>query len=175
METKLDLIASITDLTTRLIQRLGEEDADERAYLRDRCSPEAQRALARMSVEALHLLDVIPAGGDPSSGTINIVGLSLATGVPKGTVSKRVQRLVDLGVVARRRLSGNRKEVHLQLTDIGQEIQAAHRDLHQQMGAVPDEFLDRYSLEELKVIARVLNDLVRMPREGVRFRPDLLD
>ena len=118
---------------------------------------------------------VIPAGGDPSSGTINIVGLSLATGVPKGTVSKRVQRLVDLGVVARRRLAGNRKEVHLQLTDVGQEIQAAHRDLHQQMGAVPDEFLERYSLEELKVITRVLNDLVRMPREGVRFRPDLLD
>lgn len=63
----------------------------------------------------------------------------------------------------------------MQLTDIGQEIHAAHRDLHQQMGAVPDEFLERYSLEELKVITRVLNDLVRMPREGVRFRPDLLD
>lgn len=176
METHGDLVVTITELISRLVQRMGEEDGDERAHMEHQCSPEAQEALTHMSVEALHLLDVIPdEGSGPSSETVNVVGLSQATGTPKGTVSKRIQRLVELGVVTRGRLPGNRKEVHLRLTPIGREVQTAHRDLHQAMSALPEEFLNRYSTEELKVIARVLGDLVRMPREGVRFRPDLLD
>ena len=58
---------------------------------------------------------------------------------------------------------------------MGKEIQAAHRSLHEQMGTVFDDFLTRYSPEELEVLSRVLNDLLQMPREGLRFRPDLLD
>lgn len=176
METQRELIAAITDLTARFFQRLGEEDAGERTHMKVQCSPDAQNALEHMSVGALHLLDVIPAEGSGSrSETVNIVGLSKATGSPKGTVSKRIQRLAEIGVVERRQLPGNRKEVHLRLTPIGREIQAAHRELHQQMNALPEVFLNRYRVEELEVIARVLDDLVRMPREGVRFRPDLLD
>lgn len=175
METKPELIASIAGLTARLIQRLGEEDADERAHMRGRCSPEARRALDQMSVEALHLLDAVPAAGEPESASVNIVGLARLTGAPKGTVSKRVQRLAELGVVERGRLQGNRKEVRLRLTDIGEEIRAAHRSLHAQMGELPEAFLDRYRPDELRTVARVLSDLVRMPRDGLRFRPDLLD
>lgn len=176
METQRELVAAITDLTARLFQRLSDEDVDERAHMRKQCSPEAQDALAQMSVEALHLLDAIPAeGGGSGAETVNVVGLSKVTGSPKGTVSKRLQRLAEIGVVERRQLPGNRKEVHVRPTPIGLEIQAAHRDLHQQMSALPEIFLRRYSVEELEVIARVLDDFVRMPREGVRFRPDLLD
>lgn len=43
------------------------------------------------------------------------------------------------------------------------------------MGLGLEAFLDRYSAADLAVIARVLEDLNRMPREGPRFRPDLLD
>lgn len=175
METKRELIASITDLTARLIQRFAQEDADEQAHMRALCSPDAQRALEKTSVEALHLLDVIPAESDHDRPSVNIVGLSQTTGVPKGTVSKRIQRLAEIGVVTRHRIPGNRKEVHLRLTPVGEEIRAAHRSLHEQMGAVPEDFLDRYSAHELRVLTRVLDDLLRMPREGVRFRPDLLD
>lgn len=175
METKRELIDSITHFTARLIQRFSEEDADEQEHMRRLCSPDAQLALGRMSVESLHLLDAIPAETDNHEASTNIVGLAEMTRSPKGTVSKRVQRLTELGVVSRHRLPGNRKEVHLSLTPIGEEIRAAHRSLHEHMGTIPADFLARYSTTELRVITRVLDDLLRMPRDGLRFRPDLLD
>lgn len=175
METKRELIASIADLTACLIQRFSEEDADEQAHMRRLCSPDAQLALERMSVESLHLLDAIPAEADHHAVSTNIVGLAETTRTPKGTVSKRVQRLTELGVVSRHQLPGNRKEVHLRLTPIGEEIRTAHRSLHEHMGTIPADFLTRYNTDELRVVTRVLHDLLRMPRDGLRFRPDLLD
>lgn len=167
-------IERIGSLIEQVTARLAEEDADERQWMRDQCSPEARRVLAGLSVQALHLLDAIPAD-DGTDASVNIVGLSRATGVPKGTVSKTVRRLVESGAVERHRLPGNRKEVHLRLTGPGAEVQRAHRGLHEQMGDDLAAFMDRYSEEDLAVIARVLGDLLRMPREGLRFRPDLLD
>lgn len=174
METKYELIASIADVAARLAARFAEEDADEQTHLRQLCSPEAQRILATMSVQELHLLDAVVADGEGARSR-NIVALARATGAPKGTVSKRIQRLTEAGAVARYQLPGNRKEVHLRLTPVGEEIQAAHRSLHEEMGDVLDEFLARYSPDELRILTRVLNDLLLMPRDGVRFRPDLLD
>lgn len=174
VETKTEVITRIAALAERLAARFTEEDADEQAHIRKLCSPEARQALETMSVPALHLLDVIPSSSEDAS-SMNVVGLSQATGVPKGTVSKRVQRLTDAGIVSRHRIPGNRKEVHLQLTSLGEEIRAAHRSLHEQMGTVFDDFLARYSQSDLEVVGRVLDDLLRMPREGLRFRPDLLE
>jgi len=175
METKSELIALIADQAARVAQRFAQDDEDERAYMRKRCSPQAQLALDKMSVEALHLLDAIPGGGSTDEPSVNIVGLAQATGVPKGTVSKRVQRLTDIGVVTRHQIPGNRKEVHLRRTPIGDEIWEAHRSLHEQMGDVLGELLSRYTVADLQVLTRVLDDLLRMPREGLRYRPDLLD
>lgn len=171
VETKTEMITSIADLAGKLVTRFAEEDADEHAHMRRLCSPEAQRVLEQMSVEMLHLLDEIPTGAE-ETGSVNVVGLSEATGVPKGTVSKRLQRLTAAGLVTRHRIPGNRKEVHLRLTEVGEEIRAAHRSLHAEMGNVLEEFLARYSSEELNVLHRVLGDLLRTPRDGVRFRPD---
>lgn len=172
MKTKGESIEQIGELVENLSARFSEEDVDEQAWMRDQCSPAAQRVLATISVQALHVIARIPADDGES---VNIVGLARATGVPKGTVSKIVQRLVDGGAVVRNRREGNRKEVHLRLTAVGEEIQRAHRSLHEQMGDGLATLLRRYSESDLDVITRVLNDLLRMPREGVRFRPDLLD
>ncbi|MGH3319774.1 MAG: MarR family winged helix-turn-helix transcriptional regulator [Streptosporangiaceae bacterium] len=170
MRTKSDAIRQIEDLVGQVTSRFAAEDDAEQQWLVDQCSPEAARLVSRLSVHALHLLDAIPV-----EGSVNIVGLSRATGVPKGTVSKTVHRLIADGLVARHRLPDNRKEVHLRLTRTGAEIRQAHRSLHEQMGHELDTFLDRYSAAELAVVTRVLEDLNRMPREGLRFRPDLLD
>lgn len=168
--TKSDAIRHIEELIVQVTNRFAAEDDAEQRWLVDQCSPEAAGVVPRVSVAALHLLDAIPA-----EGSVNIVGLSRATGVPKGTVSKVVRRLVTEGAVARHRLPDNRKEVHLRLTALGAEIQRAHRSLHEQMGHGLHAFLDRYSAAELAVVTRVLDDLRRMPREGLTFRPDLLD
>lgn len=174
MKTKGESIGRIEELIEQLTARFTDEDVDEQEWMRERCSPAARRALAELSVQALHMLDAIPVD-DGTGASVNIVGVSQATGIPKGTVSKTVQRLVSSGVVARHRREDNRKEVHVRLTEMGEEIHRAHRSLHEQMGAGIGELLVRYSADDLDVITRVLGDLLRMPREGMRFRPDLLD
>lgn len=173
MTTKSDSIARIEELLAGVTARFAEEDPQEQEWLQSQCSPAAQRALDELSVAALHLLEQLP--GPNSAESVNIVGLSEATGVPKGTVSKTVQRLEATGTVSRHRLPGNRKEVHLRLTETGAEIQSAHRGLHEQMGSSVSKFLSRYSAADLEVLGRVLSDLLAMPREGLRFRPDLLN
>lgn len=177
MTTTRATISRIEDLLGQISARFAAEDPDEQAWLRDQCSPEAQRVLDSLSVANLHLLEEIPGEDVPLSSNqpANIIGLSRTTGVPKGTVSKAVQRLVTQGAVTRHRLPDNSKEVHLRLTAIGAEIQAAHRGLHEQMGSGLTEFLARYSEADLEVLIRVLTDLLHLPREGLRFRPDLLD
>ncbi|CAM3609354.1 MarR family winged helix-turn-helix transcriptional regulator [Occultella aeris] len=166
-------IERIGELVAAVTARFADEDPDEQAWMRDQCSPAAQRILAEIGVSALHLLDAIPAD-DGTGASVNIVGLSRATGMPKGTVSKTVQRLVTSGAVARHQIPDNRKEVHLRLTEPGEEIRRAHRSLHEEMGNGLAAFMGRYSAADLEVITRVLDDLLRLPREGLRFRPDLL-
>lgn len=170
METKTDAVGLIERLLAQVAGRFTAEDDAEQQWLIDRCSPEAARLVPRLSVHALHLLDAVPV-----EGSINVVGLSRATGVPKGTVSKQVRRLVVAGALERHRLPDNLKEVHLRLAPVGAEIRQAHRSLHAEMEEGLRAFLHRYDEADLAVIARVLTDLERMPREGLRFRPDLLD
>lgn len=173
MKTKQETISRIEELVGQVTARFGAEDEAERQWLLDQCSPAASRVIEGLSVLALHLIEEIP--GEDSESSINVVGLSRATGVPKGTVSKTIKRLVCDGVVARHGLPENRKEVHLRLTRIGEEIRRAHRSLHEQMGSGLEAFLRRYTAADLAVVTRVLDDLARMPRDGLRFRPDLLD
>lgn len=177
MKTTSHAVTRIEELLEQVSARFAAEDPDEQAWLRDQCSAQAQHVLESLSVQSLHLLDEIPGDDVPltSSNSANIVGLSRRTGIPKGTVSKVVQRLVAQGAVARHRLPNNSKEVHLRLTALGAELQSAHRSLHEQMGTGLAEFLARYGQADLEVITRVLTDLLRLPREGLRFRPDLLD
>jgi len=174
METKTDAIAQIETLIAQLSARFTHEDGDEKEWLHQQCSSDAQQVLTQLSISALHILDEVPSD-DAIGASINIVGLSEATGVPKGTVSKTVQHLVTLGVVERHRLPNNRKEVHIRLTPIGAEIQSAHQSMHAHMSASLGEFLKRYPASELDVIVRILDDLLHTPREGLRFRPDLID
>lgn len=173
METKQETISEISELIERLTARFTADDVDEQQWMAAQCSPQAARVLSGLSVSMLHLLNAIPTPNSDQS--INITALSLATEIPKGTVSKSVRRLVDDGVVERQQLPDNRKEVHIRLSSLGAEIHAAHRSLHEQMGDGLDAFLERYSNADLAVITRVLADLLRMPRDGLRFRPDLLD
>lgn len=170
VKTKTEAIGAIETLIAQVTARFAADDEAEQQWLVGQCGPEAAAVVSRMSVHALHLLDAIPV-----DGSINIVGLSRTTGVPKGTVSKTVRRLIADGLVTRHQLPDNRKEVHLRLTPAGTEIRRAHESLHEQMGGGLRAFLERYDDAELTVIARVLDDLARVPREGLRFRPDLLD
>ena len=54
---------------------------------------------------------------------INVTGLAEHTGVTKGAVSQIISRLIKKGLVRRARVPGNAKEVILELTEKGKEVE----------------------------------------------------
>ena len=102
---------------------------------------------------------------------INVVQLAAQTGQLKGTVSKHVQRLVEAGLVTRRQVPGNRKELRLDLTADGRRVAEVHARMHEEMDDGFRDFLIRYSLADLTVLTTVLNDLAHSERTGVRLVP----
>ena len=61
------------------------------------------------------------------------------------------------------------------ITPLGQELFNVHRGLHQQMDAGLVQFLQRYEAHELRLIVRMLQDMLVTPRVNLEFRPDLTD
>ena len=121
---------------------------------------EAVRSLPTLSV---HLLAVI------ADGPCSVVGLAARSGQLKGTVSKHVQRLVDVGLVVRAPIPGNRKEIELTPTADGELVVDAHRRLHDEMALGLHDFLKRYTTAELQVLVKMLRDLAAARKVGVRI------
>ncbi|WP_185976299.1 MarR family winged helix-turn-helix transcriptional regulator [Mycolicibacterium sp. 018/SC-01/001] len=153
MATKAEVVTRIEDLLIALAELDDGRDA-ERDYLVAACPARLERAIRGLPTVAIHVLAAI------GEGVTNIVGLSERTGQLKGTVSKHVQRLVEAGLVQRSPVPGNRKEVHLTLTDDGALLDQVHRKMHTEKSDALRGFLVRYSSADLQTLATVLDDLV---------------
>jgi DNA-binding MarR family transcriptional regulator len=165
MKTKIGLI----DAINMLIGEVGDKfDADEggdpeRDFMAQRCPRHLESTVRGLPTLSMHLLAAI------ADGPLSLVGLAGKSGQLKGTVSKHVQRLVEVGLVARTPVPGNRKEIQLDLTADGALVSAAHRELHEEMDLGRREFLQRYSNADLQVLETVLRDLLTARKEGVRI------
>lgn len=71
--------------------------------------------------------------------------------------------------MARTPIPGNRKEIELTLTADGELVVEAHRRLHDEMARGLHDFLQRYSGADLQVLAKVLRDLLKARKVGVRI------
>lgn len=167
VKTKSALIATINDLLGAVGDKFdGDDDGDaERDFVARRCPDRLLDTARSLPTLSMHLLAGI------ADGPVSVVGLAARTGQLKGTVSKHVQRLVEAGLVARDPVPGNRKEVQLALTDDGQAVAQAHRELHNEMREGLTAFLQRYENVDLQVIERVLTDLLAARKVGVRIVP----
>ena len=165
MKTKLALIGDINGLIESVGDKFEpDEDGDaERDFIVERCPRRLEAVVRTLPTLSMHLLAVI------ADGPVNVVGLAARSKQLKGTVSKHVQRLVEAGVVERTPIPGNRKEIELHLTADGEILAAAHRTLHEEMERGRRDFLQRYSLTDLKVLARMLQDLLAARKDGVRI------
>lgn len=153
VKTKANVVATIGELLTALAEVRDEVD-DERDYLAAAAPERLEPVIRELPTAAIHLLATI---GD---GATNIVGLAARSGQLKGTVSKHVQRLVEAGLVTRGGVAGNRKEVHVSLTDDGVALDRVHRRMHERKRAALEQFLLRYTAAELQTLATILGDLV---------------
>lgn len=167
MKTKSALVAEVNDLLIAVKDKLeSDEDGDaERDYMLERCPARLEGTLRALPTLALHLLAHL------ADGATGVVGLAARSGQLKGTVSKHVQRLVEAGLVVRTPIPGNRKEIQLALSDDGELVVTAHAAMHEEMAAGVGDFLRRYENAELEVIAKVLRDLARARKVGVRLVP----
>ena len=165
MKTKADAVGEIGRLLTALADKFeSDTTADaERDYLAAHCGAHLQRPIREIPTLGVHLLAAI------ADGALNIVGLATASGQLKGTVSKNVQRLVEAGLVQRSPVPGNRKEIRLSLTADGQELARVHRKMHDEMERGWRDFFLRYTSAELETVTKVLGDLLKTEKRGVRL------
>jgi len=165
MKTKSALIADIDELIGAVGDKFdNDEDGDaERDFIVERCPKRLEQVIRSTPTLSVHLLAVI------AEGPVSVVGLAARSGQLKGTVSKHVQRLVDAGLVARTPIPGNRKEIELGPTADGELVVDAHRRLHEEMALGMHDFLRRYSIAELQVLAKMLRDLQAATKVGVRI------
>ena len=166
MKTKADAVGEIGRLLTALADKFENDGDAERDYLTANCAARLERPIREIPTLGVHLLAAI------ADGAVNIVGLAAASGQLKGTVSKNVQRLVEAGLVQRSPVPGNRKEIRLSLTADGQELARVHRRMHDEMDRGWREFFLRYTAAELETVTKVLGDLLKTEKRGVRlFNP----
>jgi len=165
VKTKSALIAEIDELVGAVGDKFdADEDGDaERDFIVERCPKRLERGVRSLPTLSMHLLAVI------AEGPVSVVGLAARSGQLKGTVSKHVQRLVDAGLVARTPVPGNRKEIELSPTADGELVVDAHRQLHEEMADGLHDFLLRYTVAELQVLAKMLRDLQAARKVGVRL------
>ena len=69
-------------------------------------------------------------------------------------------------------MPGNRKQIALKRTADGRTVAHAHRRMHEEMNRGLEDFLSRYSRAELATVIRMLEDLLKTQRVGVRLTPD---
>jgi DNA-binding MarR family transcriptional regulator len=89
---------------------------------------------------------------------VNGITISAQFRIPKGTVSKVTRRLIAQNVVSTEFLPNNKKEILFRLTPLGRELANVHRAFDAQMERGFVRFLQRYSPDELRLLARVLQD-----------------
>jgi DNA-binding MarR family transcriptional regulator len=166
MKTKTRAVAEINTLLRELATKFDTTDGDaERDYMAEHCPDHLDRTVRELPTLAVHLLDHI------AEEPVSVIGLAARSGQLKGTVSKHVQRLVEAGLVERVPVPGNRKEVTLSVTKDGETFARVHQRMHQEMDRGLEDFLLRYSATELATVIKILDDLRKSERVGVRLRP----
>lgn len=173
VKTKSEAVAEVTRLIAAVSDKFDgyQDEADaEREYLAARLPVRLTASLRDAPTLAIHLLAVI-ADSVRNRDEMNIVELAARTGQLKGTVSKHVQRLVEAGLVTRDPVPGNRKELRLGLTADGRRVADAHARMHDEMDGGFRDFLIRYTVAELAVLTKVLDDLAHSERSGIRLVP----
>lgn len=168
VKTKSEAVQDISRLIGAVSDKFDTDVDAEREFLRNGLPDRLRPLVDTVPKLGMHLLDAIDAGSRDGDA-LNVVELAARSGQLKGTVSKHVQRLVDLGLVQRDPVPGNRKEIRLSVTPDGRRVVEVHRQMHHEMDAGVRDFLMRYSAGELATVNRILADLLAAQRRGVRL------
>lgn len=90
----------------------------------------------------------------------NAVSIAKHLNITRGGISKINQRLINKGLIERRELEGNKREVFYKLTSSGGNVYKMHQFLHKKAEFSLLEKINKYSRDEKEIIRRFLGDLM---------------
>ncbi|MBB3129053.1 DNA-binding MarR family transcriptional regulator [Paenibacillus rhizosphaerae] len=114
---------------------------------------EIKAFLQESTVVMLHVIDAVG-----RLEPVNGITISKQFDIPRGSVSKVTRRLIVLGVIQSESLPDNKKEVLFRLTPLGKDIYDLHEALHGQIERNAKRFMQRYTLDELQLLAAGMRD-----------------
>ena len=104
-----------------------------------------------------HLIEAI--GKNPEK---NMTSIASRLGVTKGAISQMVKKLEKKGLVKKAHIPGNRKDITLELTDLGEEAFEWHKSLHESMETAIRKELEQMSDAEIETFLRIYEHLEGM-------------
>lgn len=153
-EEKEVLINEIRRLVTIAMEQHASAHDEEKKWILQYCNntmiPELLHDISKIGLHVLAAIGKL----EP----INSITISKETGIPKGTVSKILKRLIAKELVIKTPLPDNKKEFLFHTTDLGKELFELHEALHGQIEACVYQVLRKYNADELQFIIRLLKD-----------------
>ncbi|OAJ74043.1 MarR family transcriptional regulator [Brevibacillus sp. SKDU10] len=113
------------------------------------------RLTGELTLSELHVIACIG-----KQGQVNVTAISQEMDMTRGAISKISTKLLQRGYLVKKQRADNQKEVHFQLTPMGDEIYRLHEELHEQAERRIERFLQKYSSSELAFIDRLLSDAI---------------
>ncbi|MDN9009849.1 MarR family transcriptional regulator [Brevibacillus laterosporus] len=113
------------------------------------------RLTGELTLSELHVIACIG-----KHGQVNVTAISQEMDMTRGAISKISTKLLQRGYLVKKQRADNQKEVHFQLTPMGDEIFRLHEELHEQAERRIERFLQKYSSSELAFIDRLLSDAI---------------
>lgn len=153
-EINIGLVTEIEQLLFDVTTQHQSNIEAEKQWLLSNCTNlEMARIVGNLTVTAFHTLDAIG-----HFQPVNSIDITKKTGIPKGTVSKNIKKLIDNNLITKVPLSNNKKESILNLTPLGKELFDLHGILHKKLNLGLTSFLNQYEAHELQFIAQFLKD-----------------
>lgn len=164
------LIARILALLGKVTEQFDSEEHEEWQWLIQHShDPRIVEILRDSTTTAMRVVDAIG-----RAGPVNGITISEQFHIPKGTVSKITRRLIAQNLISTEALPNNKKEILFRLTPLGTALFQVHRAFDEQMERGFVQFLKRYTPDELRLLARILEDAAEASflTLGLRAAPD---
>jgi DNA-binding MarR family transcriptional regulator len=152
---KVELVNEVKMLFNKILIKHESEIDDEKRWILLNCNdPILLKKLDDMTIIMLHVLDAIG-----RLEHVNSITISKDTGIPKGTVSKIIPKLISKEFIIKEAIPNNKKESLFKITPLGKEVFYLHQAMHKKIETGANDFLKNYDIKDLQFIIRFLTDL----------------
>jgi DNA-binding MarR family transcriptional regulator len=142
------------------IQKLVDHIQDDsHQHIINEIQTELEKA-SMPSVPQLSVLEYHVIANIGDAQITNAITIAKKLGITRGGISKIAVRLTNKGLIEANQMEGNKREVFYRLTSLGKAVYDIHSLLHKQTYDNLVNMLNKYSMEEQKVISQFLSELI---------------